>query len=1528
MVHSVLSAALTMFLFLSSAVYGPPRQNQLSSLGPQFYQGLRSLPQRLIFVLRVIFATVVWGFAFPLLLAEVWNYVLGVESFPLYLDEGVLTWMPFSLNPVRLVASGFKGVCITGGLFIASALIFLMVEHIEAFLDHVAFIRQHRERQRGGAMPEEDDAPHEAPQEPAPQEEELWEVWPDQVPYDQPERVVEPIADQHHLSSEEKEEAQAQTDEDSIIVEITKTPRGIDLKPVWIRLSTDVWLAEQPKLLDLDAVLTHRKMLLYLAEDDHMRPLSVELHRYFEWRNEHNISTMGRLYNEKMIASYWYAHYATFINQEALRKYADETSIKRRFYDHFSLLAFRMVHGSPHAWDDSEDDMQLSDSSTMEASKQASQNLSPRDFGPSLSEDEDELHVPADDYDEQSSEDPLKSVIVDEDEDNDVTRFKALNGPFALPEDAAEASAIAVIALLVHKILANKQIHAYRARRIHGEDAASSSSPASSPRGLAMVEEERKIWNLVDEFSKRSASYTSEETALTKQLEEALVSSGGMRMFDLTPDMSGSSSAPPSARSQPVSARWWASASANDEDSSLLSAQDSSPSSTQNSSPQVDHIESSPKDPEVEILATEAVVENEVEPDVPAPAVEEPLPIEVVAEIPNPLVNIPEIPAAAPAAIPAPQVDEELDRMFDDEDVADHRQHWMILIFGRRRPEAEEPVAEQANDDNGISDVLGITGNPLWSLFILFFLLLLSAIAVVLLVLVPQVTGKILHRASLAFEAVIEAQNGPNASSVLSAVIAATQSCYGLILPFVTLFQDNIHPYLEPYLNHPMMPILLHPTAIGFYVCIAIILTFCAKRSPLAISARSFVAYFGEMFFFPILIGTFTLQILHPVLQLDDPLTRPPILSRYRASKVGATTIGSSSPVNVIMETIAAPWQQDPLAQPLLLQVNDTLSHLLVEGSNYSTPNASAFNSSGAGFSLTNATIATAAVTANVTSSSVAKAFSPEFANLIVQVAEQVESVFAYSLTHYAGVFVQLVVGYLVIVSWVWALGTLRRTLKRDILRFLPGDPNFSQFLTIANATMRQLMILETLGAFLLMLAIAVFLGLPFYIIRNLNNYYNWRLFRVVVPSSSFQIFTDYNMAFTLLPIIIMLIKPLKSIPALLSSISKWAAMKAGAEDVMLIGFPREAPRPPAAAPVAAPEAAPEAGGAPAAHLPNPAPVDPPAPPQLSLFEARIRIGIATVLGCALLTGFIFGAILLPWAVGSFFVRIWIYDTDYLPMYTGTVGLFFLTVMTRIFMVYANIWRLHYASRAAIGDNDNGAREALRRTTFDNGFRATVIILAVFVCIPIVLGYLIRIVFFYAVLPPHVLVPLNSPLEGYVVGIMGMQILNVFSRLPLPWLLPIRAILDTVSFETILQVDYAAFLNQVVYPLSTLVLVLGGVPSVANTLLAFFGTDIADDVLANMKRKMYALLPLGIFALVMLYFAVMSFARTIDQIFNGKVIISRQIHNFNPEVPAGQAPTALRPEEVLPLAEPAVAAPEEPIVADEIHPVLDDPIEN
>lgn len=1528
--HSLLTSLSVSF----SVVYGPSRQPQLSTLREQLVDGFKSIPQRIIFLLRCIFAVTVWGLALPIVMAEVWNYVLDVDTFPMYLEETAVNWLPFSLNPVRLVVSGFKGVCITGGLFLASLVVFVLMEHIEAFLDHVAFIRQHRARRQAELA-----AANAPPAGPA-------------IAIIQEPAAVEPIQAEK-VDLEPKEQPSTT---------FPMSPRGLDLKPLWIRLPTDSWISEQPKLLDHDTIISHRKMLLDLAEDGNLRQLSEELHHYFDWRNEQHINTMGRLYNEKFLSSYWYAHYATFINQEALRKYADETSLKRRFYEHFTLIAFRMVRGgSSRSWEESESDMKLSDSSTEESKPASNINMTPRDFGPSLSEDEDDLHVPADEYDEQSSNDPLKSAIMYDEEElaaRDVTRFKVFIGPFSVPEEAAEASGVAAVAQFVHKMLANKQIHAFRARRIHGDDLTSSSP--TSPRGLAMADEERKIWMLVDGFIKRAASRnTPQDIAFAQDLISDLPPALAHRGFEFGPELSGSSSAPPSARlPEPTTD--------TNPSTPLESARDSSSLATPRGGPSGESSSSSPQ------VSSAPIGTDSVPAPTPAPIIP-PLSLPAVdrqAEaVMHPAQNLaPAIPAEndvpmvqadpviAPAALPAanenieplPEVlnagaairieEDNFDDFIDDDEIEDHRRHWLLMFFGRnRRIEDENPAENDAenaedaanaeNEDNGLGDIVGLTGNPFWSLFIFLFLIGSCAVVMTLLILVPQVVGKLIHHFMHIGVAVLSWESG---FFLFDLPFNLVRKSYLLV---TDSFIHYIYPYVAPYVSHPITHPLLHPTSIGFIICIAIILSMSAKRSPHAIFARTIVTHILEFFIVPVFIGTFTLQTLNPVVQLDDPMTRPPLLSRHRAARAGATSIGSSSPVTTIMEQMSVPWQRDLREKPLIQHVNETLSAALsasgsAMGSMQFGTNASldsSMNSTLPGENLLNLSMTAASAglanftsaanisaIANSTAISVShqtQAMSKELTQFIIQVGEQVESLFAYALTHYAEVFLQMMIGYVVIVAWVWTLRTLRRTVKKEVMWFLPGDPDFSPFLSIANRTMKTLLLHQSIGVALLMLAIIVFFGLPFYTIRFLNTHYGWNILRVVVPSSSFQIFTDYNVAFTLMPVVIMLIRPLTTIPMLFNAFAVKCALWTGAEDVLLIGYPRQAqnPDPPAdgqAQPVPGPQQN----------------------RQMSKLEARIRVGAATFLGSVIFTLFIFGCIFLPWVVGSFFVRIWIYDSVFLPMYTGTIGLYFLTISTRIFMVYANIWKIHYASRAAIADADHDARAALRRTTFDNAFRATVLILLIFFMIPIVLGYLIRIVFFHTVLPPHVLVPLSSPMEEYVIGIMGMQLLNMFAKLPLPWLIPIRGILDTISFETILQVDYSAFLNQVVYPLATLVLILGGVPSVANTLLAYFGTDIADDALANLKRKMYALIPIFVFAAISVYYGVMHIIRVLDQLINGRVVISRQIHNFNPDAPAGNAAAANEAAPQQAVQEPLVAANLAVDEGERVHDaVMDDP---
>lgn len=1594
---------------------------------------LRNLPNHLLVVLRCLFVVLVWGVAFPLLMAEVWNGVLGTDTYPLFATGEMGTWLPFSLNPLRIVVDGFKGVLMIGGLVLASASLFTMMEFIEAFLDHVAFIRAHRARRQNGAVQEN------VGNEP-------------QINEDAP--IAQNIDQDNNHQPEERIEVVPNTPPRP--PRRRRRPSGLDVKPAWVRQPSDLWISDNLAPLDFDTIISHRKMILELAKDDTLRHYANIINNFFEWRAARSISTMGRLYNDKLIPSYWYAHYTTFIHKEAMRTSEMEVSFKRRFHNWFTLTASDIVNRTTHAYDNSANtDNSESSSHEGNTARTSLDRANPRDYGPSLSED-DEDYSPKDEYDEQTSDDPLHSPVVHESEAIDEAKYKILLDPFLSAESLADASVIAVLITLTHKILKHKQIHVNRGqqRRKKSEAASASSSSAPSSAGstskpsktrstkqLKLEQEELDVLEAVEAFMERVRQRNEEsDLAYTTELESALEASA-FHSIDVS---STSDQAQYSARSLSATSEQEGGGSFSDSLSKSLSKSRTSgiaisDSPRQSSDRIADVSHQHPQQNQNNMHADpEVVAEQQNEADngnAEAPQnIQAPAGLQAQVEEPNNAnnanegdVNANQPPIAAVADDLAAQDEEELNGMFDDEDLVDHRTHWLLAIFGRRRRnENGEAVVGNAEDnggdadaggDGGFNELIGWSGNPLWSVFLLLFILGFTALAITLAVLVPQLVGKMLTRgwevlSALVPEEEISAKPGNSAAlwrfislvnylpnylwklasdynmPTIAHVLALTNSWSQFVLPFVV---DSVaallslaSPMLQPLLDHPLTHIFLMPTALGYYVCIAAILCFCAKRSPLAISTRVIISIIIQCFIAPILVGAILTHCADSVIQLDDPNSRPPILNRHRASRsLQSSSNRMPKPINTLpstMETLQVPWYQDLNEMTLLRKINDTLlassaykgvSPLLL----LSYPGSmllGGLHSLFAQANMSSKILNFGATGIAQTGVKGALKASKEIEVFIITVTEQVEATLTYIFMNFSVVLLQLLVGYIFILSWAWALRKLRKTIHPKMMWFLPGDPDNSPFLYVANRTMLRLLVHNAFSMVVVVTSALLFVAGPLKAAKYLSTTFGWKLFHVSLPTSSFQVFTDYNVGFTLVPVILALAKPGRTIPDLLHRLATYTAILFGVQNFLLVGYPlnenraahlQQQNQPDGQVVIGnAGENAADALGDQGeqgnhqegevrneiqnanqgegigqdnivrndgenivnANIRDNGPLA--ADRVIGGVEKGIRISLAVIFGCAMLSFGILSTIVVPWLVGSFVVRLSISDTDFLPMYTGTIGLFVLSVSIRVTMVYVKIYRLHLHLSRAIPEDDRVARADLRRSTFDNSFRATVLILILFVLAPILLGYLIEIVFFQSVLPPHVLVPLTWQLDEYVFGIMGMHLMAIFLKLPIAWLAPMRAVVDTLSFEEILDVDYYAFLNQVVYPVATIGLILGGAPSVANTILAFWFTDIPDDTLANLKRKMYALIPILVLSGISLYYTTMNVVRGMDQMVNGRVVVSRQIHNFNPNADEQDAPSEARQvteENIDP------PPPNQDHVARDIgHRIVDDGVEN
>jgi hypothetical protein len=97
-----------------------------------------------------------------------------------------------------------------------------------------------------------------------------------------------------------------------------------------------------------------------------------------------------------------------------------------------------------------------------------------------------------------------------------------------------------------------------------------------------------------------------------------------------------------------------------------------------------------------------------------------------------------------------------------------------------------------------------------------------------------------------------------------------------------------------------------------------------------------------------------------------------------------------------------------------------------------------------------------------------------------------------------------------------------------------------------------------------------------------------------------------------------------------------------------------------------------------------------------------------------------------------------------------------------------------------------------------------------------------------------------------------------------------------------------------VYPLSSSVFIIAGLPNLVNVGLVFYLADLPEDELANLKRKTFALIPLCFLAIVALYYISKSLMSSMDNLVHGRAVIGRQIHNFQAPAPNGepQAPVA------------------------------------
>jgi hypothetical protein len=1417
---------------------------------------IQSLPSNLLFFLRCLVVVFVWGVCLPILLAETWNYIMGAEPYPWFVDESTHSWLPLQLNPLRLLLSACKGIFIFSGLFIGSGIMFLSMEQIEAYLEHVTFMRNHRRNRQlnptaQAPLPPQALIPvHEAPEAPQP----------DALEADEEQDIRLNEIDAQLTASEVLDSSY-----DSNSFAFTFKPNAS-----WLEILRE--LRQQIPLLS-DHLLywnpEHRLYMTTLLENDTLRAKLES----FVVQESQKISIKSFPFLDVLLQSHWQVHRAYSLKQ-AIRD--DEASLTQ-YYNAFITMCHEELHlllSSPHL---------------NQEAKPATLDL------------ENPYSVP---------KTPSNETFT-----SDTFTFDSGRSLRHLVKIAILSEAL--LQMAIQPLAKETKSEALMDKTLRMADF----QPSQLKDPLTFL---KASWHqMVDEgypcgeFSHAiSAALGGNQESGISDLNPATVEDVPTLLLILT--------------SPSYSRQIWLEKKQTQSLSSLL--------------PETG-IE---KDPSGEwrdqVLVLEAL-SDQLEQEGPEEAEEE-----------NNEENVLEEPAEVePIAVrEEAQIDDEIreEEAFlqefgeeDDEDSEVLQQHWLLAIFGRRdrdRDQNENQAANAQQDEVPFTDMIGLSGNMLWIIVAVIMVLVFGTLEITFAILIPQLVGKLF---TLAQSSVL-GQLEPWWQSLVITVPNLAETAFWLrsFLNELAAYSPELSQVLVEGFHslaaHPLTQLAIQPTCIGYLVCAVLILLFSAKRSPLAILIRAIIAHLLEFVVIPAMLGNMVIQFASTICRFEDEIYRIPYTSRLRMQRhVSKLVYGGSGARWAFLEALFPGDRPAEAGFGTVAHVlNQTLTHIAQEALHLNAtapsvlePLVATSESSLANLASNVTSTVAAAAAANAATESSTAASSTMLETAILHFVTQIENGLSYFYTRYLELLIHLFVGYLVLIAWVAVLKTIRNALKPGIITFLKfhGDGDFSFFLFLANNSMTAILARIAVTLVFNAIGISLLIGIPTAIVKWLIASGFSSLYRISVPTSAFQSFTDTNIGITFTPISILLIKPIKTTGAFIRFVTRFLARIFDIEAQIL---PDHAVR---AGQVA------QAGqnGPPAQNGPNAAPAVPNGAPAVqngnqgdiarengveAVAAAEPRwLGLrkigAAILGMSFLAGAVLFCLTVPWMVGTWVYHIWMPESEAYPVNTFALGAYFVVLAVRIALVYVNIYRTHRAVAAAILDDDEEAKGVLARTTFDNAFRATVILLAMLLIIPVILGYLVRVILSNSVLPANVMVTIHSPLNEYAYGLIFMRFLDALTKWPIPWFVPVRQVLDTLSFEGIIQVDYTAFLNHLVYPLASSAFLLLGAPTIANVVAYFYLPEMPDDQFVNFKRKSFILLPLALIWLIILYYWLSSAFRAIDHFLNGKVVVGRQIHNL--EVPAAAVPEAQAPHTTVQQQNPNPLL--HPLPAD--PPLLEDP---
>ena len=300
-------------------------------------------------------------------------------------------------------------------------------------------------------------------------------------------------------------------------------------------------------------------------------------------------------------------------------------------------------------------------------------------------------------------------------------------------------------------------------------------------------------------------------------------------------------------------------------------------------------------------------------------------------------------------------------------------------------------------------------------------------------------------------------------------------------------------------------------------------------------------------------------------------------------------------------------------------------------------------------------------------------------------------------------------------------------------------------------------------------------------------------------------------------------------------------------------------------------------------------------PPVEKTLILRIKLGLAAIMGCALFMLVVFMTSSIASVIGLVTIKICTPYTDHLPAFTIALGAYIGITTYRIAVVTLKIVRTYKAAAALVPDNVE-AKKALRKHTLDSISSAYIIIVAICLLIPAILGALMKMTYRstsmqlnaypigdeLAHLSPMSVETIDGALAEYITGLLGMFMLRMLVYVPFNWLRTTRVIISMLNFDSLPLVGHNDLVSLVTYAVLFIITFIGMFMYRAAINLPLIGVELD----AGLAFQLSATLSLIVFFLFAFICTCLYALKNAYMSISERAVIGRRIHDFKEGVVA------------------------------------------